>query len=111
VLDTQPPRHTHIVAEKACETHTDTHNDEEKKLKHEYLHSAQDGSCLKHLGIVWYILLVVFVCIYTNSKPRGRQGLQRFSNAAEFLDIFLWRQILAEVAATHELRIKDTTMK
>jgi len=41
---------------------------------------------------------------------RGWQGLQRFSNTAEFLDIFLWRQILVEVAATHELRIKDTTI-
>ena len=87
-----------------------THNDKEKKQKHEYLHSPQDGSWFKHLGIAWYVLFVVFVCIYTSSKSRGWQGLQRFSNTAEFLDIFLWRQILVEVAATHELRIKDTTI-
>jgi len=72
VLDTQPSRRTHIVAEKACEVHTDTHNDKEKKRKHEYLHSAQDRNYFK--------------------QPRGWQGLQRFSNTAEFLGIFLWRQ-------------------
>jgi len=54
-------------------------------------------------------LFVVFVCIDTSSKPRWWKGMQCFRDALELLDIFfrIWRQILAEVAATHELCIND----